>query len=342
METEIIPLAQHSKWNEVVMLASNYDFYHLSSYHFLDQVGDPFLIKVSDGKKFIAIPLIKRSIDDTEYFDCTSAYGYAGPITNLNDDDQKLDLIRFFHTELANFCAAENIISVFSRLHPLLLQEPLLESLGSIETLNKTVTIDLRRTLDEQRKQYRKSTKSEVNQLRRKGYEIRVASADEQVQTFASIYTETMLRVEATKNYFFEFDYFHKFLQAPDFSSKLLLAYKDDVMTAGAIFTETKNFMQYHLAGTRAEFMKDTPMKLIIDEARIQGTNTGLSYLHLGGGVGGVNDDPLFRFKSGFSDIYFLFKVWKYVVNDSIYKTLSEQKAAIKPLNSSHFPLYRG
>lgn len=45
--------------------------------------------------------------------------------------------------------------------------------------------------------------------------------------------------------------------------------------------------MQYHLAGTTEGYIRQAPMKLILDEARLLGNELGLEYLYLGGGVEG-------------------------------------------------------
>jgi len=96
--------------------------------------------------------------------------------------------------------------------------------------------------------------------------------------------------------------------------------------------------MQYHLAGTKEEYSKDTPMKLIIDEARLYGNQNRLKFLHLGGGLNGSDDDSLFRFKSGFSKKKSQFRTWEYIVNETIYKELVSKNGVS---NSTFFPLYR-
>ena len=201
------------------------------------------------------------------------------------------------------------------------------------------VAIDLKITPEEQKKQYRKSNKSELNQLRRKGYEVVEAETDAEIDAFITIYHETMTRVEASKSYFFDREYFYNFLKNKCFKNRLLLAKYDGKICAGAIFTITNKIMQYHLAGTTEEFIKDTPMKLILDEARLLGNSLNLEYLHLGGGVGGSDEDSLFRFKSGFSDYRCEYKIWRMIVDTKTYNELVELSKADK--TSTFFPLYR-
>src|SRR5690606_14882609 len=254
----------------------------------------------------------------------------------FNEGYEIYNLKAFFKTNFIEFCKSENIVSVFSRLHPLIEQTNIIENLGEIVNLNKTVAIDLTKSAEEQRKEYRKSLKSELNQLRRKEIVVREANTKEEIDAFIAIYYETMDRVEATANYYFSKEYFYEFLNNQDFDAKLLIAVKDNKVIAGAIFTLTDKIMQYHLAGTTEEYIRETPMKLILDEARLLGNQTTAISLHLGGGVGGSDEDSLFRFKSGFSKDFKQFSVWKYIVNQAVYDELSKGKEV-----SGFFPLYR-
>ena len=324
------------KWDVLVKSSFIYDFHHTSFYHKIDNIYTSIMFVVTDNEDFIVFPLVLRPIEGTPYFDLTSIYGYGGPITNRKDFTFSSDLIYFFRENFINYCKENNIISAFSRLHPLMDQEVFFSGMGEVSSLNKTVAIDLRLSPEEQKRQYRKSNKSELNQLRRKGFYVEEAKNTEEIDRFIEIYYETMDRVEASPYYYFSKEYFHSFLNNDFFGNKLLLAKFEDKIIAGAVFTTTDKIMQYHLAGTTEEFIKVTPMKLILDEARLIGNDLSLEFLHLGGGVGGSDEDSLFKFKSGFSDLYCQFSVWKYIADESVYTQLSKDKK-----QSAFFPLYR-
>ena len=326
MKVKVIPLQNEQDWNDIIFKSVMYDFYHCNSYNSLDASGEPFLFVVSDDTDFIALPLIKRSIEETEFYDCTSVYGYAGPVTSKPAEQLSLELINFFQHQLHQYFLDNKIVSAFSRLHPIITQTSLLEGLGEIVSLNKTIAIDLTLQPEMQRMQYRKSNKSEINQLRRSGFTIKKADSNEEIEIFAAIYETTMRRVNAPDHYFFDLNYFKNFLCAGDFNSMLLLAYCDNQIAAGAIFTISNNIMQYHLAGTAEEYLKKAPMKLVIDEARLLANSRKLTYFHLGGGVGGSDDDSLFRFKSGFSNLNYVFKVWKWIIDKETYDALTKIK----------------
>lgn len=335
MQFEIIE-NNSSTWTEIVKQASVHDFHHTAYFHKIDTNLPSKLLLFSDKENFIALPVVIRPIENTDFFDITSVYGYAGPVYCFKENYDSNDLINFFRTNFNEFCKEYNIVSVFSRLHPLIEQKDIIGELGEIIDLNKTISVDLTLSADEQRKEYRKSLKSELNQLRRKEIEVKEAVTKEEIDDFITIYYETMDRVEATENYYFSKEYFYEFMDNPDFDSKLLIAVKDEKVIAGAIFTLTDKIMQYHLAGTTEEFIRETPMKLILDEARLLGNQTTAKSLHLGGGVGGSDEDSLFRFKSAFSKNFKQFSVWKFIVDQEIYDELSKDKDV-----SGFFPLYR-
>jgi len=328
-----------NQWSKVVKKCKKFDFYHTQSYHLLEKDNRPLLFSLKFDDEVLALPLIVRKIPKTEMFDCTSAYGYCGPISSVSLDLVSSEIILEFHKELINFFNKNNIIAVFSRLHPLNSKGMFFNEFGIVKDLNKTIAIDLRLTFDEQRKQFRKSNKSELNQLRRNGYEVRIANSKEDIDVFIAIYNETMERVAAKQEYLFDDEYFYQFLNNTDFTSKLFLATFENKIIAGAIFTITNKVMQYHLSGTTQEFIRATPMKLIIDEARILGNELQLEFLHLGGGVGGSDNDSLFNFKSGFSKFECQYQIWQMIIDQNKYDELVIKNGLSTA--SNFFPLYR-
>lgn len=342
MNTRIILSSDKDNWNEVVFRSVNYDFYHCNSYYQLDDTTEQaFLFVIEDNENFIAIPLVKRIIETTDYFDCTSAYGYPGPISNCNTDEISSDLIIEFQKQFISYCFNNKIVTVFSRLHPIFDQTPILKGIGAIVSLNATIAIDLNLEPKEQTQQYRKSNKSEISQLNRKGFTVRKATNSEQLLEFINIYNATMERLNAADSYFFSQAYFEKMLQTEDYTCNLLLAYYNEEIAAGAIFNCSNRIMQYHLAATKEAYYKYAPMKLVIDTARIIGNSYNMRYLHLGGGVNGSNDDSLYKFKAGFSNTIFNYSIWKMVIDEEIYNKLTQERQKIAEVKANYFPLYR-
>jgi hypothetical protein len=217
------------RWDNYVHKCSIYDFHHTSCYHKIEQKQQEtsVLIVGNSSTEHICLPLIIKSIPNSKFFDATSVYGYAGPIASKQFAELQPELIEFFKTKFIEFCEQNKIVSVFSRLHSLIPQRDFFQDFGKVIDLNKTVAIDLTLTLEDQRKSFRKSNKSEINQLKgKKGYTFhKVDKKDvKSIQEFVNIYHDNMKRVKANPYYYFDFDYFKHLLTAPCFECDLLVA----------------------------------------------------------------------------------------------------------------------
>ncbi|GHT07299.1 hypothetical protein FACS189426_00260 [Bacteroidia bacterium] len=334
---EVISSDKPEKWNEIVRSMKNGDFYHLAEYHQLDDSGTPLLLYYSKNTDAFVLPVILRSIEGTPFCDITSVYGYAGPLTNQDNPDR--ESVAAFQKELLHFFDANQVVSVFARLHSLIINQTfLLNGLGELLDENLTVGIDLTLPEEKQMKQYSRSLRYRINHLKKIGVSVIQASNKEEIDTFIALYEESMKRVNASKTYFFSREYFYRFLEKID--SVILLAVYEHEIIAGALCTFCGNNMQYHLGGTRNDFLFMSPLKLVLDRARCEGIARGMKMLHLGGGKGGLNDS-LFVFKSRFSNRRFVFKTWRYIHNKAVYDMLIYDKYKENKPEITFFPLYR-
>ena len=340
MAYHIITIHQKEDWMNYVSKCVLYDFYHTWYYHSLEPSGEPFLFVYEENDTFIAFPLLRRIIDGTPFKDCTSVYGYSGPISNVDFKDMDQDILTNFKMSFLSFLRQESNISVFSRLHPVINQQILLDQFGGLFDNGRTVAIDLKNPIEVQRSKYRSRYRSKIKQLRNKGYHLKIASSDEEIREFVNIYNANMTRVGAKDYYYFNDEYFFNLLKSTEFECNLLLAYFDDEITSGILLTYSNNIVQFHLAATKADYLHDGPMKVLIDEATLLGRERGMYYLHLGGGLGG-EEDSLFEFKSGFSDLFLNFKTWRFMADEASYDSIVEARGLTNYSNTEFFPLYR-
>ena len=336
----MIDIIENEKdWKQILLSCDSYDFHHTYDYHLISKTENevPILVSYRENDKIIAIPFLKRAIENTDYFDLTSVYGYAGPI--YKNIDASFDNTAF-KTALDQVFSELSIVSVFSRLHPYLKnQSIILDNLGQTPTLGKVVNINLELPLDEQRIQYGKSTKNRTNKCRRLCNVIQ-AQTNEQINTFIDIYYENMDRLSANKDYYFSRKYFFDFLKCTDFRTDILLVELKETgeVIAGSMFVKTNDIVQFHLSGTRNSALNLAPANLFLDEMRIKATEQNYKIFNLGGGIGS-KEDSLFNFKSSFSKEHHEFKVWKHIVNHTIYIELTGDRLLDK--NDHFFPLYR-
>ena len=102
-------------WNATVKLAEHSDFYHTYCYHELSKKENetPVLIKYKDEKSSVLLALLVKEIENTDYKDATSVYGYTGVL--YLSDTSNFDNGNF-RKELNEYFLDHKIVSVFSRL----------------------------------------------------------------------------------------------------------------------------------------------------------------------------------------------------------------------------------
>ena len=333
-----LTLQQPGEWMHALESCAPYDFYHLPQYHAMaEQAGEgaPRLFVYTEGPHTIALPLLLRNVDGTDWRDATSVYGYPGPLAS--SDAIPATVVENFQAAMLDRLRSDRVVTVFSRLHPLLAQRPLLEGLGSFHT-SETVSIDLTLPRDEQRARYRRSFKEAINRLRRAGLTVVHDTAGMYFPDFVRIYTETMRRVNAADRYFFPPSYFESLRTALGSRMALFMCLQDGVPVCGGLFVACNGILQYHLGGTLDAALALAPMKLVMDEVRLWGNQQGLRVMHLGGGTTADPEDPLLYFKRGFSDRRHQFAAWRWVVAPDVYRVLC---SAVSAVRTDYFPAYR-
>ncbi|TKB97943.1 GNAT family N-acetyltransferase [Pedobacter cryophilus] len=333
-----IVVTAQEEWSKYIDQSFDHDVYHTYEYHALDKRGTPVLFVFQNENNFIAFPLLKRQIENSFLFDLTSIYGYCGPISNKKIEDIDAQTKEDFETCFNDFLADEKCISVFARLHPFFNQTKLLNNLGDIKANGKTIYMDLTISLEAQRENYNKRLARQIRQLRKRNYLVKEAANQQEIRLFTEMYADNMNRLSASESYYFSEDYFSEMLKNSALNCKLILVYDGDVAICGALIICSKNIIRNHLSATNANYIKESPSKLLTDEISIIGREMGAKYFHLGGGLRGQNDS-LFIFKSYFSNLFLEDHIWCYIVDDERYQAIVNEKNI--NVDDGFFPLYR-
>ena len=277
--------------------------------------------------------------------DATSVYGYPGPVCNPIARSDRGFLERF-GAAIQELAKDLGLVSMFSRLNPLLGGMEAAGTFGTLVELGKTVSMNLSMEPAIQRNEYRKGHRYEIDKARRMGLRAYRDQDWKCFEDFIRLYTVTMQKVEASCYYLFDRDYFLGLREAFGESLNLFVAEIDGVVCSAALFVRTGDIIQYHLSGTDPRYVRSAPSKLILDEARTWGNSTGAHHLHLGGGVGS-REDNLFQFKAGFSPVRHSFFIWKWIAIPKIYAELVAARQAwrtrqeLTTASSDFFPFYR-
>jgi sugar O-acyltransferase (sialic acid O-acetyltransferase NeuD family) len=346
----VLRTSQQQEWLEVLGGVVRHDFHHLPQYqrveeHRLNATAQ--LFTYGEGDYLIALPLLLRPVGEAlaGWQDATSVYGYSGPVAS--HEHMPKPVVRNFQAALREALAERRVIAAFSRLHPLIAQYNSLAGLGECRGRGQTVSIDLTLPPDEQRAQYRSTYKRRISRQQRDNTLTCLHDQDKCfLGDFASIYEETMRRVKAEDSYFFGVDYFRQLACELGPVLQLFVALIGGKVAAAGLFTICNGVVQYHLGGTRDEFLKLSPMLLIFEAVRLWANGIGARVFHLGGGVGGANDDSLFHYKAGFSDRRHHFATWQWIVSPEMYREVCERRARMQPeslelMSADYFPAYR-
>jgi hypothetical protein len=275
--------------------------------------------------------------------DATSVYGYPGPV--CSQESIPAMVLRNFQASLRERLRQMQVVSVFSRLNPVLPQRPLLAGLGEFHVA-PTVAIDLTLSPGEQAARFRKTHRAQIAKLRQHGVRCVHDEQGVHLPDFIRIYHDTMRRVNASERYFFSPAYFERLWSALGPRRHLFLCLWENIVLCGGLFVTCEGILQHHLGGTCTDALKLSPMKLLLDDVRLWGTAQGLRVLHLGGGATSAPADPLLHFKRGFSDRTQEFASWRWVVLPEVYDLLCAarprcRETAHVPGAAHFFPAYR-
>lgn len=354
MKIQVIGLSD-SLWLETLQQL-RHDIYHLPEYLYLESIRNNALaeaILIAEDDKIFFLPYLLRQCDDIfdqsltikQVFDAVSPYGYPGILLSEKAASTK-EFLDLAINQLISVLLAKKVCSAFFRLHPILnsgFQK--FFSPDNCHVNGETVSVNLKLSEAEIWIQTRREYRTSINKLKRSGMTAKMVPFQEYISDFISIYHETMDRVGAGLSYYFDEEYFSH-LHTLGEKVHLCRVELEGQVTCSGIFTECCGIIQYHLGGTRKEFFKQAPSKLMFDYIRFWAKERGNAFLHLGGGVGG-GKDSLYHFKVGFSKQRHTFLTLRLIIDEEKYRHLVELRAkslnkeAEKLLNTDFFPAYR-
>jgi hypothetical protein len=317
------------EWPETLALV-RHDFYHLPEFAALDgrkEDGEAVAFLAREGEARFLVPLILRRIGpelagrDRLWFDATCPYGYPGPLIYPAEPTPK----RFVERAVNAFVEGlreRGVVTAFCRLHPLLNDAPApLARVGRLVEHGMTVSVDLTLSHEEIRRQWRRDHRQNVRRAWQQGQTARMDEEWQHFDEFLDIYYETMRRVGAGSHYFFSREYFLELRRILGQRLHLCVVELGGRVVSAGLFSEMCGIVEYHLSGTPEQFLRQRPMKTLLDFTCRWAKDRGNEVLHLGGGVNG-RDDSLFHFKAGFSPRRHAFYTWRIIADEAAYREL--------------------
>lgn len=234
----------------------------------------------------------------TSNWDFQSPYGYGGPVA---DQDAPDFLARAWSAYL-RWCQEHDILAEFVRLHPLAHHwQPYG---GQIRDDRSTVAIDVRDAY--YRARYEIRCRTAVRKAEKSGLRVERRPSSQIVSQFAAFYRTGMQAIGAAPFYLFDDRYFAALSELPGIELQVCL--QQDEWRAAALFLSGAHAMEYHLSATDDTGRRLSATNLLIDAAARRAHELGLDWLYLGGGTDARSDNPLLRFKAGFSAVRLPFR----------------------------------
>ena len=317
-------------WNDKLALLTQgqKDIYFSEPYVKMAANGNetPLCAICEDGTSVLLLPFLRGEYKG--YFDFETAYGYGGPITNsLNQEWIKQAL-----NVLGSYFSSRNYLVGFVRFHPLLNNSEFCRGVCTVIDDRKTVAIDTSVSEEEiWMKQISSKNRNMIRKAEKNGLVFERDDEFKYLEQFKRLYNTTMTRLDAEDFYFFDDDYYKRFVDIFKGKGFLGCIKKDDEVISAALFMYENEFGHYHLAGSNRGYSSLGANNLLLWKVACEMHKEGIREFHLGGGTNGDEENSLFKFKSSFSSNLKQFSIGKMIFNKSAYDAVCAEWAANNP-----------
>lgn len=339
-----------------ILTQLRHDVFHLPEYMSIEAQriqAVPEAFWAVDREKQFFVPYLIRSCQELfgpdlvsdPVYDVVSPYGYPGILLN-EAAKQDQNFLKLALEQLTEKLRSQHICSAFFRLHPILSED--FTQIYPPEICQETgvvVGIDLTQSEQEIWRQTRSDHRKDINRHKRSGLIAKMVDVEQHLPEFLEIYRETMDRVNAAQMYYFDQDFFHSLLALKE-KLHLCIVEVENQIASACLIMECCGVVSSFLSGTKNQFLKLAPEKLLFDYVRFWAKERGNQVFNMGGGVGSAKDG-VYYFKAGFSDQRYPFLTLRLVVDPEQYTRLVHLQAALLQvdpehlLNVSFFPTYR-
>jgi len=301
-----------------------------------------------DPNDYILVPFFKKRLTNNEgggeYFDLVSPWYYGGPIYCVNKKSAVPGLSRSLRSALNKYCAGNNIVSEFQRLNPAIDNYMLYKNDSGLVFNRETVCVDLRKSLEQIKKEYAYSVRKNIKTAERAGLNLIRSKTKDDWEKFVGIYLLSMQQKKAGDFYHFSSDFYYNFFDK--FHNELEIfrvEYRGQTIAATLILGRYGTVHDY-LRASLPQYLSFRPNDYTINGIINWAKNSGYLYYSLGGGLSEDVNDTVLKFKKTFSPDTRKFYVYKKIHNLEKYRQLcfvagkKEERLAYE--QASFFPEY--
>ena len=231
--------------------------------------------------------------DGASYKDLITPYGYGGAFTcgeRVTNGDS-------FWDAFDDWCAGENIVSVFARLS--LFEEFLLLFRGETPVASHNVVRTLELDEESMWGSYNRKVRKNVVRARESGLTVAREDSGARLDEFFDIYNQTMTRSGAAERYLFPLSFFETIATDLQGSYQFFYALLGEQAVSAELVLTSADHIYSFLGGTLADYFPHRPNDLLKHEIIRWGSQAGKQAFVMGGGQGG--DDGIYRYKLAFA-----------------------------------------
>ncbi|AEA44168.1 GNAT family N-acetyltransferase [Fluviicola taffensis] len=309
---------------ELTTFLEGLDIYYQPEFLICDakmQHGEYEIAVCSSEEKIWLYPYILLPIKETSYFDISSPYGYAGPVSN-SSEIQKIAEELF----LQYISSKQNIVTEFVRYHPIYNENNFFQK-DIQNLLNRRVV--LVPTCDQEEiwmNEFSGTNRNLVRKLEKEEFQFTVSPFSKtDISAFDEAYRANMIHSGATDFYFFSPDFYTEMID--QLGQKLLLAKveKEGEIYSSALFFVSGGIVTYYLSARNLNYPKVPGSNLLLSKMVFWAQENGMKTLHFGGGLSLDEADYLFKFKSNFGKTIKDFTIGKRIHQPTLYKELQDK-----------------
>ncbi len=314
-------------------------------YKEIDGDSDTYIFECEFGKisNTFILRKIQWEIDGQTYYDIITPYGYGGPKAHNVVDITKL--VGAYKSAFYKFCKERNIICEFIRFHLFDNVDVRENYYGDTVHLLDNVVVDT--TGDFESKiwmNYDYKVRKNVKKAMKNGLEIVIENNLEHLDSFLSIYNDTMDRNNAVDYYYFDRKYFENIAKLLPSNYMYFHVLKDGKIVSTELVLCSEDYAYSFLGGTFTEYYEFRPNDFLKNEIIKWCNQTGKKKFILGGGY--HKDDGIYKYKRCFTpDSDVPFYVGRYIFTQEVYdKVVETRKELDKKFDAEtvYFPKYRG
>ena len=328
----LLDLNQSEEWTQLIesLPLNQQDIYFTPEYYRLYENngnGKAYCFVYKEGENYCLNPFLKTELSPIRksitkvYYEVRGVYGYNGIITNSEDPK----FISNFHIAFNKFCIDSNIVTSFSRFHPLIKNESLSRKFDLLNKDRDVVALDLTQSYNDIFKnEYSTKARNMIRKSIKNQFKIEIIDnpTREEILEFKTIYIKKMESLNAKEFYFFSEQYFIDIFNILSKNAYLLrVVNEQNELMCASIFFHYKNYFHYHLSA-RSGIPDNSASSFMIDQAVQFAKSKNIKFLHMGGGRTSDPHDTLFHFKKTFSKFLLPFHYEIRIFNFQIYELL--------------------